>query len=248
MPEYDSIAATYDQLYSYYTEDIDFYVSEAKKAKGAVLEVGCGTGRLYLPILAAGVDAYGMDVSAEMVSRLKRKAADIGFRAKAQVADMRTFRHRKKFALIIVPFRVFLHLLTSEDQLSALKSLRRALAPGGKIIMNFFLPSAEFIHKNYGREVAWQGRAGMGGKASGITARDTTRFTDEPNQQIRVTQKLFKNGRKIAQYDYRLALIYKREFELLLRLAGFGAWRVYGGFKKEKLESSKQEMVWVIEG
>ncbi len=72
------------------------------------------------------------------------------------------------------------------------------------------------------------------------------RFVDEPNQIIEVSEELADKGKTIAKYKFRLALIYKKEFELLLRLAGFSRWDLYGGFKKGKLTSSKQEMVWEI--
>ena len=67
-------------------------------------------------------------------------------------------------------------------------------------------------------------------------------------QKIRVNWVLEdSNGRKKKILKIHLCYIYKKEFELLLRLAGFKKWRVYGGFNKEKLKDEKQEMVWIIE-
>ncbi len=256
MPDYDSQSKSYDLLYQGYCEDIPFYLSEAKKARGPVLEIGCGTGRLLLKFLQAGVDAHGIDISPGMISRLIKKAKALGMAAegRAKVADMRNFSSRRKFALIIVPFRVFLHLLSSDDQLSSLACMRRSLSPHGRIIMNFFLPSSAFIAKNYGKRVSWvayHDRAHLGrskGLAEkGLRAVDYARYIDEPNQAIKVSQSLYRGQKRVARYDYRLSLVYKKEFELLLRLAGFSRWRVYGGFKKKRLVSSKQEMVWVID-
>jgi hypothetical protein len=50
----------------------------------------------------------------------------------------------------------------------------------------------------------------------------------------------------VAEFKSELAYIYKREFELLLRLAGFSSWQVYGGFEYQPLDSINQEMVWII--
>jgi hypothetical protein len=58
---------------------------------------------------------------------------------------------------------------------------------------------------------------------------------------------LKKNNKIVWSMKVKLAFIYKREFELLLRLAGFKKWKVYGGFNYEPLKSYKQEMVWIIE-
>jgi len=240
MADYDKFASTYDLLHESTAFDVPFYMSEAKKVRGPVLEVACGTGRIYLRLLEAGVDAYGIDMSKGMLSELQKKASARGFKPKVKLADMRNFRLNKKFSLIIIPFRSFLHLLTIDDQLAALKCFRRHLAPRGKISLNFFYPSREVISKNYGREV-------LRAKKDGLEWKDFSDFEDEPNQIVKSRTRAVKNGRTVAQWRYKLAFIYKREFELLLRLAGFSKWQVYGGFKKEKLTSSRQEMVWIIE-
>jgi len=240
VANYDRIAKVYDIFYESATSDVPFYLSEAKKARGPVLEVACGTGRMYLRLLEAGVDAYGIDLSKGMLSKLEKKAVERGLTPKVNLADMRNFRLNKKFALVIVPFRSFLHLLTIDDQLAALKCFRRHLAKGGKLLLNFFYPSREFIAKDYGREVPRI-------KHKGVEWRDFSEFEDEPDQIVKSSSRAVKNGRTIQRWEFKIAFIYKREFELLLRLAGFSRWRVYGGFKKEKLVSSKQEMVWAIE-
>ena len=72
-------------------------------------------------------------------------------------------------------------------------------------------------------------------------------FFDEPNQIIEFTNIIFKSNKKIWSGKLKLAIIYKKEFELLLRTAGFKNWKVYGGFNYETLKSSKQEMVWIIQ-
>ena len=220
--------------------DTSFYLREAKKARGPVLEVGCGTGRVYLPLLAAGVDAYGIDISRGMLRVLEKKTASCGLSPRIKLADMRNFSLPRKFALIIVPFRAFLHNLTIQDQVSSLKCFRRHLAPGGKLVLNFFYPSPDVIVNDYGHEV-------VRFKKGGLVRKDFSVFSDETEQIVASSFWALKNGKKIGSYKVRIAFIYKREFELLLRLAGFSRWRVFGGFNKEKLVSSKQEMVWVIE-
>jgi hypothetical protein len=70
---------------------------------------------------------------------------------------------------------------------------------------------------------------------------------NEPEQIVEVTETLKKGETTFWSGKLRFALIYKREFILLLRLAGFSKWQVYGGFDYQPLNSSKQEMVWIIE-
>lgn len=67
---YDSVP-----LYAART-DVQFYVAEAAQVEGAVLEIGCGTGRVLLPIARAGHTVVGVDASAQMLARCRTKLAD----------------------------------------------------------------------------------------------------------------------------------------------------------------------------
>ncbi|MEM2880387.1 MAG: class I SAM-dependent methyltransferase [Candidatus Methanomethylicaceae archaeon] len=240
--EYDAWAKVYDIIYGGYKEDIEFYKREAKKASGKVLEVGCGTGRIYLELLKEGIDVYGIDISQCMLDELRTKAKALGVEPKVSLGDMRNFRLKERFALIIVPFRSFLYNLTSEDQLKTLKNFRRHLQKGGRLILNFFYPDIERM-MSFGKEsedliVTDKGEYGL---------REKSYFVDEINQIIETLAVVYKEGEVFWKGTYRYALIYKREFELLLRLAGFKKWEVYGGFDYRPLTSYKQEMVWIAE-
>src|SRR5829696_2167253 len=64
---YDAIARVYDPWSASVTEDLDFYVEEAKAAGGRVVELACGTGRVAVPVAKAGVPVIGVDGSAAML-------------------------------------------------------------------------------------------------------------------------------------------------------------------------------------
>jgi len=240
--QYDDWAKVYDMIYGNYRDDVAFYVSEAKKTDGRILEVACGTGRIYLELLKEHLPVVGIDISEEMISTLKKKAQELGLKPKVYTADMRDFRLEEKFALIIVPFRSFLYNLTTDDQLKALLNFKTHLMPGGRLILNFFYPDLEQM-MSYGKEsenliVMDRGRYAL---------REKSFFVDEVNQIIETAAAIFKDKELFWKGTYRMALIYKKEFELLLRLAGFGKWSVYGNFDQRPLTSYKQEMVWIVE-
>lgn len=206
------------------------------------MEVGCGTGRIYLELLKNSIGAYGIDISGEMLVELKNKAKAMHLKPKVSAGDMRNFKLGERFALIIVPFRSFLYNLTTDDQLRTLKNFKRHLAPGGRLILNFFYPDIERM-MSYGKEseeliVTDKGDFGL---------REKSYFVDDVNQIIETAAIVYKGGEVYWRGNYRFALIYKREFEVLLRLAGFKKWSMYGGFDYRPLTSYKQEMVWVIE-
>jgi len=237
---YDPIAKTYDLASSRYTEDIPFYVKEAKKAKGPVLELACGTGRIYLELLKNGVDAYGIDVSGKMLEILKKKAKSEGLKSKIFKKDMRTFKFNKKFDSIIIPFRGFLHMETREDQIKCLKNIRKHLKKGGRLVLNFFDPKMEIISKVKYR---WPESKWKVGKDN-YSVFDISVF-DLVNQKISVVKTLKKNGKIIDKVNFSLCYIFPREFMNLLELCGFKKWKLYGGFNYKLYKKHGSELVWI---
>ena len=240
---YDKWAKVYDLIYGNNKDDANYYKNEAKKVKGKVLEIGCGTGRIYLELLKDGVDAYGIDSSSEMLKSLNKKAKKLGLKPKIKKADMKSFKLRDKFSLIIIPFRAFLHNLTIEDQLQTLKNIKTHLSSNGKLILNFFLPNYKIMAYKFNKQI----KRTIKTKSGKFLLIEKSYFIDEPNQIIEFTNTIFKNNKKIWSGKLKLALIYKKQFELLLSMVGFKQWKVYGGFNYQSLKSSKQEMVWIIE-
>ena len=75
---YDAWADIYDSVFSYVNEDIPFYVDEATRSGGPVVELGCGTGRIALPIALNGIEVVGLDSSSLMLKRARQKAEQAG--------------------------------------------------------------------------------------------------------------------------------------------------------------------------
>ena len=240
--DFDKWARVYDIVYGSFQDDVSFYLKEAQKSRGKVLELACGTGRIYLELLKKGVDAYGIDIAGKMLESLREKAGSMGLKPAVKKADMRTFRFSHKFSLIIIPFRSFLHNLTQDDQIKTLRNIRRHLKPGGRLALNFFFPSPDVIANHYGKEI--KRTVKKDGKR--YTVINKSRFIDEPNQTVKTKEILKRNNRTLWRDEFILSFIYKREFELLLEKAGFSSYKVYGGFNYQPLKSSKQEMVWVV--
>lgn len=145
VDEYATIADVYDLWSSDMTADVPFYVGEAVAAGGPVLEVGVGTGRIALAIAAMGVDVVGIDVSQTMLDRARRRVADDpnGARVELVEADMRTLDLGRTFPLVILPYRVFAHALTTDQQVDTLRRLRDHLAPGGRLVLNVTVPHGD---------------------------------------------------------------------------------------------------------
>ena len=78
MSSYDAIAALYDPWSRSVTEDVDFYVAEARKAGGPVVELGVGTGRIAVPTARAGIPLIGVDSSQRMLDICRARAEEAG--------------------------------------------------------------------------------------------------------------------------------------------------------------------------
>jgi len=232
----------YDLTYGRNFKDLPFYAGITKDIKGKVLEVACGSGRVYLELLQAGVDIHGIDLSEKMLEGLKKKAAKKNLEPKVSLADMRNFNLDETFEMIIIPARSFIHNITTDDQLSTLECCRKHLADKGRLVMNLFYPNRDVMATKYNRENIIP----MDKPVEGMELVNWSGFVNEPDQVI-VSEFAWKqDGKVVAEFKSELAYIYKREFELLLRLAGFSSWQVYGGFEYQPLDSINQEMVWII--
>ncbi len=242
---FDATAAFYDAKYDAdQGGDLAFYRELALEADGPVVEVGCGTGRIYLDLLRAGVDADGIDLSAAMLDVLREQAADEGLEPNVWQADVTEFEPDREYALVIIPFRAFLHLTDLDDQLAALGHIRESLAPGGRLALNFFVPNFEVICDTYGE---WHEES-FEREGEQYTMRWRVEVVDDVAQVIRERREIYDaDGEQVAEGAFELTLISRREFELLVRNVGYSDWAVYGGFDRESLESADQEMVWIVE-
>ncbi len=125
-------------------DDIDFYIDYADKLDGKVLELGCGTGRITIPMAKAGHQFWGLDISEPMLNVLQEKvkceSKTTNDNLNVSIGDMRDFELNQKFKLIFIPFRTFQNLITDEEQKDCLKCCHDHLADDGLFIVNVFKP------------------------------------------------------------------------------------------------------------
>jgi len=144
MEIYEKLARFYDLEHVDLTADLIFYLHFARHAGGPVLEVGCGTGRILLHLAQAGIDVVGVDSSPAMLASARSKLEG---RIPLIKGDMRTVELPNRFPLVIVSINTFMHLQTTNEQLTALTNLARHLTPNGRIIID--LPAGdELAHQD----------------------------------------------------------------------------------------------------
>ena len=127
MSSYDAIAELYDPWSASVVEDVAFYLEEARRSGGPVVELGVGTGRIAVPIAADGIRIIGVDSSRGMLDVCARRAALAGVAVDLRVGDLREPPVTERVPLVICPFRSLLHMHTDEDRLGVLAAAYKLL-------------------------------------------------------------------------------------------------------------------------
>lgn len=136
---------TYDRLFAGGEQAVAFYRAAAAERGGNVLELGSGTGHKLIPIAADGHPCVGLELSPDMLAEARRKAAERGVDVEWVQGDMRAFDLGRTFDLVIIAANSLLHLHESDDLVACFRSVRRHLAPGGRLVLDVFNPSVGLL-------------------------------------------------------------------------------------------------------
>ena len=226
---YDDIARLYDPWSRSVIEDVGFYVDEALAAGGTVVELCVGTGRIAIPIAAAGIRVIGIDTSQGMldVAAEQAEAAGVSTLVDLRFGDMRDPPVDGTFPLVICPFRSMLHMESDEDRRAVLRAIRKLLGNDGRFVFDVFTPSAEDIAETNG---TWLERE------PGIFER-----ADWDEEGRRLILRVRGDGR---ESEMSLAWLSVREWVELLMNEGLVVEALYGWFDRSPWAGG-EDSVWV---
>jgi SAM-dependent methyltransferase len=257
--ETNAMDATYEpDLYDLVTPgsfhgDLEWYRQKARDCGGPLLELGAGTGRITLPIAEDGRVIYALDADRGMLTSLRRKRAVLPPEVQERIVviegDMRDFRLDERFALILVPFRAFLHNLTEEDQLACLRCAREHLRPGGRIAFNVFHPSLEYMAQHAGALAGvwrWTGTYALQGGGH-VVRSDSNRY-DTVQQRVHSLHRYEEYGpegnlRRTFLHRLEAAYLYPEQIRCRLEQAGFREIQIAGGFDGRPFAKDGDELV-----
>ena len=148
---YDAIADVYatDMGQSMPFDDVGWYRSVCLLHGEPVLELGCGTGRILLELLAAGIDATGADRSLSMLQRLCKDAAARKLQPRVIQMDLRAIAVAGTFRVILAPYSLITYLTDRSVAIDMLNHLRVRLAPGGVLVVDAFVPQPVVTFSDY---------------------------------------------------------------------------------------------------
>jgi SAM-dependent methyltransferase len=214
---YDAIARLYDPWSRSVVEDVGFYVETALGSGGPVVELGVGTGRIAIPVAAAGVRVIGVDSSRGMLEVCAEQAAAAGVAdlVELRLGDLADPPVGERVPLVLCPFRAYLHLEDDEARLRALAAARRLLEPGGRLVFDVFAPGPDDVEETHGR---WLEREpGIWERAHWDT--ESRRLTLDVRGES-------------GETTMTLAWLGPEEWRGLLERAGFAVEAVYGWFDR----------------
>jgi SAM-dependent methyltransferase len=208
-----------------------------------VLEIGCGTGRIFCDALKQGADIYGIDQSELMLGKLKEKVASAEH-YRVQVIDALEYRSENKFNLIIAPFRMFMHILAVEDQLKFLRNVFENLAENGEYIFNVFNPDLSRIQTGDKENLRFEGEY----KPGRIMKFYDSSRPDLLNQCQHVTFRFQwdDNGKMMEdKFSFPMRYFFRFEIQHLVERAGFKSVNIYRDFEYNELNGDLKEFVVV---
>jgi SAM-dependent methyltransferase len=256
MDDYSITARHYDAAYeAKQLSDLPFYLELAKKRGGPVLDVGCGTGRLTLPLARLGITVTAIDASEHMLDILRRKLeaepAEVRSRITIRAGDMRNLDLKDRFPLVIVPFRVMQHLHTVEDQLAALTSLRGHLAAGSWLALDVFLPKFDRVLSGIGQEIEEMSWKIIEAGHELVVRRFFVKDSVDALRQTfsgKFIYRTFDGSTLVDTTSDSLTMTcYSyNQLHLLFRLTNLETVAEYGTFTKAPLEGSSPEMIFIL--
>ena len=214
------------------------FVEEGQPA----LDVGCGTGRLLLPYLRAGLDVDGCDVSADMVALCREEASREGLAPSLFVTPMHSLSPPRRYRTIYVCGAFGLGSTRAQDQ-EALRRFFEALEPGGTLVLDNEAPYADAGEWRYwladerralpeARRPPGERRVASDGSELALRAR--TLDVDPLEQSVTYEMHAYqwRNGELVAEESHPLTvnLYFRNELVLMLERAGFADVSVRGGY------------------
>ena len=235
----------YDAFNTPAQDDFKFYLAQAKKARGPVLELACGTGRLTIPLKKEGIAITGLDLAAPMLERAGIKAAEAGVKIPFLRGDASKFSLGQKFNLIFMAFHSMQHLSRRGEIEGLFASVSRHLAPGGRFVFDVFNPNPhclvrdpeEMLPVAYYHDPAGHNK---------ILVNETYSY-DKAAQVSRIIwhYRSEKTGKTVKK-RLNLRCFYPEELLALAHYNGFRVAARYGDFRGRPFSGASLEQILVL--
>lgn len=228
-------AETYDERHDPGTTDACVAMISRLVAPGdRLLELASGTGRITIPLASAGFDIEGIEASAEMVDKMRAKmgGADIP----VTLGDMADVAREGPFDLIFLVYNTIGNLVTQDAQVRLFENVGRRLKPGGKFVVETFLPDLSSFSDHQRMRVQSMDLGHLQFEA----------VQHDPIGQTLTFQRVRMDADGLSLSPFIIRYNYPAELDLMARLAGLTLSERWGGFAGEDFnaDSTMHVSVW----
>lgn len=245
--QFDSVADIYD-TYVRADFDIPFWLSESKSLKGKVLELACGTGRVSIPLLKAGVDLSCVDYAPGMLARFREKLVECNLSCPISCQDMAELELPGRFDLIFIPFHSFSEITQDARRRAALERIRAHMTEQGIFVCTLQNPPVRSASMDgLFRPIGEFPMPGGGKLVVG------SRLAFEPSTQLAQGEQVYDlfspDGSLIDHRSLEVSfyLFCRAEFESFVHDLGFEATALYGNYDRSPFEEqSSPFMIWKL--
>ncbi len=248
-PDFNRFAPFYDPEYDTYTADLPLYLNYARLLGDPILEIGCGTGRVLVPLAQEGFRVVGVDIAPAMLARARARvqAAGVADRVRLIQADARALGLHFAFPFAFMAANTFLHHTTFDEQVHVLRVLRDHLRPGGRVVLDVFNPDLRMLLEADGRVElvnAWEEAE------TGATVLKFQRTVASPTDQrldiLYIYDRCYPDGRvERTVAPLRLRYLWPQEARLLVAQAGLVLEALYGSYDLDPVDDDSERLIIV---
>jgi SAM-dependent methyltransferase len=249
---YDQIAELYDLEHQNYDEDVEFYGSFIEAAGDPVLELGCGSGRLLLPIAKAGFRVTGLDRSSAMLNRAHQLLENHALSNRVQLFENSMTKADTApggpFGVAILALNSLMHLTSQDEQRTCLQSTFRALDPRGQLLIDIMNPTPEAL-RGLDHALSHQGswEKTDGDRVDRFTATKVQPALQRIETELWYDLTTHDGSLRRVHSSFGMRYLHLAELGLLLELSGFAEWQVYGSYDLDPFTDHSERIIVAAE-
>jgi SAM-dependent methyltransferase len=236
-------------------DDIPFWQGLLRReTPHTVLEVGCGTGRITLPLARQGArqgfQVIGLEAEQPMLDRASQRCAaepaEVQRALQLVHGDLRTIDLRTRFEAILLPYGIAHHLICLDDQIAAWRNARRHLHPGGLLAVDVGAAEVQVLAEEYEGTERHVDLEAQGDDGRHLRRTVASRYA--PAEQLATHAYVYDAENADGSHhryrsDFKMHVYYPREMELLCRLTGFEVERLIGSYRGEPFDDRSALMI-----
>jgi SAM-dependent methyltransferase len=236
-------AAFYDLEFATRDHEIPFYRRLALQAKGPVLEIACGTGRITIPIAEDGVDITGIDISEPMLERAKAGAHARSLSIDWHLQDCRDIRLERKFDLIFSATNAMQHLHDVDSVCAFLQSAGRVLSPDGLLALDVFQPNLAKLSRD--PSIRYHHKTIPVPNEAPVEVEATSHYCSD-TQLLHFDLFYSQAGFPLRTKSVNMRCFFPEELRALCLLNGFQIEQRYGDYDQRSFDATSPKQILLL--